>query len=132
MGASESFATLSPLSMHVHCEAFPNAHRQSMFRDQGTPAISRGFHKTLCADRLGDIRNLHAIGLQEGKFFDRTEGTKAYNSSIAKSKVPLANHLTLLNDTAITHLSRKNVILSRLLSRNFRESFKLAEMVAQV
>ena len=85
--------------------------------------MSRGFHKTLRADRLGDIRNLHAIGLQEVKFFDRTKGTKAYNASFAKSKVPLANHLTLLNDTAITHLSRKSVILSRLLSRNFRETF---------
>ena len=103
-----------------------------MSRDQGIPAISRGFHKTLRAYRLGDIRNLPAIGLQEGKFFDRTQGTKAYNASFAKSKVPLANHLTLLNDTAIARLSRKSVILSRLLSRNFREPFKLAEMVAQV
>ena len=73
MDASESFATLSPLSMHVHCEAFPNVHRQPMSRDQGIPAISRGLHKTLRANRLGDdIRNLPAIGLQEGKFFDRT------------------------------------------------------------
>ena len=55
-----------------------------------------------------------------------------YNASFAKSKVPLPNHLALLHDSAITYLSRKIVILSRLLSRNFRESFKLAEMVAQV
>ena len=72
MGASESLATLSPLSMHVHCEALPNVHRQSMSRDQGMPAISRGFHKTLRANRLGDVGHLPAIGLQEGKFFDRT------------------------------------------------------------
>ena len=96
------------------------------------PAISRGFHKTLRANRLGDIRSLSAIGLQEGNCFDRTEGTKSYNASLANSKVPLANHLTLLNDTAITHLWRRSVILSRLLSRNFREPFKPAEMVAQV
>ena len=73
MGASESFATLSPLSMRVHCEAFSNLHRQSMSGDQGIPAISRGFHKTLRANLLGDIiRHLPAMGLQEGKFFDRT------------------------------------------------------------
>ena len=71
MGASESFATLSPLSMRVHCEAFSNVHRQSMSRDQGIPAISRGFHKTLRANLLGDIRHVPAMGLREGKFFDR-------------------------------------------------------------
>ena len=35
-------------------------------------------------------------------------------------------------DVAVTHLSRKSVIPSRLLSRNFREPFKPSEMVAQV
>ena len=132
MGASESFATLSPLSMHVHCEAFPNVHRQSMSRDQGIPAISRAFHKTLRANRLGDMRHLPAIGLQGNSLTARKELKLNYNASFAKSKVPLANHLTLLNDSAITHLSRKSVILSRLLSQNFRESFKLTKMVAQV
>ena len=113
MDASESFATLSSLSIHVHCEAFPNMHRQSISRDQGISIISRGFHKTLRANRLDDMRHLPAIGLQEGKFFDRTQGTKAYNASFAKSEVPLANHLTLLNDSVISHLSRRSIILSR-------------------
>ena len=103
-----------------------------VYRDQGIPAISRGGHKKLRTSRLGDMRNLPAIGLQEGKCFDRTYGTKAYDASFAKFKLPFTNHLTLLNDAAITHLSRKSVILSRLLSRNFGESFKPAEMVAQV
>ena len=39
--------------LHVHCEAFPDVHRQSMSRDQGIPAISRGFHKTLRAKSAG-------------------------------------------------------------------------------
>ena len=64
--------TLSPLSMPVHCEAFPKVHRQSLSRGQGIPAVSRGPHKKLRANRLGDIRNLPAIRLQEGKGFDRT------------------------------------------------------------
>ena len=72
MGAAESLAALSPLSAQVHCEAFPSAYRQSLSRGQGVPAILRGFHKALRANRLGDISNLPEIGLQEGKCFDRT------------------------------------------------------------
>ena len=43
-----------------------------VYRGQGIPAVSRGPHKKLRANRLGDIRNLPAIRLQEGKGFDRT------------------------------------------------------------